>query len=596
MSYEFSTPVVILLLTAVVAAILAIFSWQWRSQGDWARPFTAMAVLAGWWAFAYALEIAATNPQTIIFWAKLEYIGITLLPVAWFIFAIRYTNRAYWLSRNWLLTLLVPPTITLLLIFTNEQHNLMWQTVAIDSFSTVNATYGPWFWLHSLYSYLLILGGTLVMLLAYARYPKPYRRQNIALVLGALVPWLANVTFILGIIQVDLSPIAFTLSELILAIAIFRYQLFSVVPIARRIAVEFMNDGLIVLDAENRIIDLNLAAKQLLQQLSHTPTDDVISQPIRQFLQNQPHLLAEFSNAIELSTELVLDVNGEPGYFDLHISPLLNNRNQPHGRIIVFHDITKGKQAEMALAQARDEALAASQFKTELLARVSHELRTPLNVILGYSEMLQEGIFGSINHRQRDSTQKIIDSTEFLTKQVNELLDLARLDAGSLKLELVAYEPLKIIQQVQARMQILAEAKNLMITLDIEPCLPVSIMGDPVRLEQIVVNLVGNAIKFSDEGVIAMRVFCPQPGYWAIEVADSGMGIPDHMHELIFEPFRRVDGSLTRLHAGTGLGLAIVKQLTELMHGQVFLESKVNHGSRFVVQLPLMPILEGNDG
>jgi signal transduction histidine kinase len=253
------------------------------------------------------------------------------------------------------------------------------------------------------------------------------------------------------------------------------------------------------------------------------------------------------------------------------------------------HEITERKQAERALAAARDQALQASKLKSQLLAKVSHELRTPLGAILGYSELLQDGIFGFLSKRQGDTLVKVIHSANYLTKLVNELLDQAQFENGQAKLNLDAFVLTDMLGQVETSMSVLAQAKGLILTLIVEPEVPFSLNGDAYRLEQILMNLVSNAIKFTASGTIQVRIYCPDALHWAMQVTDTGPGIPGEAQTQIFEPFWQVDGSPTRVHVGTGLGLSIVKQLTMLMDGQISLESKIGQGSTFTVLFPLLP-------
>jgi signal transduction histidine kinase len=261
----------------------------------------------------------------------------------------------------------------------------------------------------------------------------------------------------------------------------------------------------------------------------------------------------------------------------------------------VQQELAERKRAEQAMARARDRALEASRLKTELLAKVSHELRTPLTAILGFSEMIQEGIYGPISDEIQETTAKIIESTHYLTSLVTELLDQAQLEAGKLKLEIGRVAPVDIVRTVQSRMNVLAQAKGLTLTTNIAPELPATLAGDQKRLEQILVNLVSNAIKFTEQGEVRLDLYCSDAIHWAIQVSDTGPGIPVEAQTHIFEPFGQVDGSSTRQHGGTGLGLSIVKQLTTLMGGYVTLKSEIGQGSTFTVFLPSQPIVENQN-
>jgi signal transduction histidine kinase len=254
--------------------------------------------------------------------------------------------------------------------------------------------------------------------------------------------------------------------------------------------------------------------------------------------------------------------------------------------------IVEREQTEEALAQALAQAQAANRLKSQLLARVSHELRTPLNAILGYAEMLELGAYGDISDRQRQAVSKIVSSNNSLTSLVNELLDLASLEAGKLVLTMTSFTPVDIVDPVLARLNVLAQRKGLSLTSQIAADTPRILFGDPNRVQQILTNLVGNAIKFTETGSVEVSLYRPDARYWAMQVSDTGPGIPPEAQQYIFEPFRQVDGSMTRLHKGSGLGLSIVKELTTLIGGQVMVESEPGRGSAFTVLLPLHPVQE----
>lgn len=255
-------------------------------------------------------------------------------------------------------------------------------------------------------------------------------------------------------------------------------------------------------------------------------------------------------------------------------------------------EIVKRRQVEEALVLARDQALNASRMKSELLAKVSHELRTPLGAILGHSEMLQEGFYGNLSKKQHEAATRIIGSTNYLTNLVNQLLDQAQFEAGRLRLTMIAFSPAQIVQDTLAKLAVMAEAKGLALIADIASDIPETLVGDEVRIKQILVNLVSNAIKFTQQGTVHVQLFQPEVGYWAMRVADTGPGIPKEAQSYIFEPFEQVDGSMTREQTGTGLGLSIVKQFVVLMDGKIELESSLGQGSVFTIIIPLQLVPE----
>ncbi len=247
----------------------------------------------------------------------------------------------------------------------------------------------------------------------------------------------------------------------------------------------------------------------------------------------------------------------------------------------------RDKQAEEALAQARDQALEASRFKSQLLSRVSHELRTPLGGILGYAELLQSQIYGPLTTSQDEALGNVIESTHYLTGMVNDLLDEAQAEAGALVLYPEVFEPASLLNKIEPALSVLASKKGLAFYARITPEVPEKLYGDVHRLQQIIVNLVGNAVKFTAQGEVCVTVTRPASAQWAIEVRDTGAGIAETEQQTIFEPFRQVSNAISRENRGSGLGLAIVKHLIELMGGRITLDSEIGKGSVFTVFLPI---------
>jgi hypothetical protein len=208
------------------------------------------------------------------------------------------------------------------------------------------------------------------------------------------------------------------------------------------------------------------------------------------------------------------------------------------------------------------------------------------------TEMLQVGVYGPLSQQQEPVTAQIIKSTHYLTDLVNQILDQAKFEAGKLKLHVSAIAPAQIVEETVAKLGVMAQAKGLALTIGIGDDVPATLAADPLRLKQILLNLVSNAIKFTDDGGVHIQLYRIDAGRWAMAVSDTGPGIPAAAQAQIFEPFGQVDGSITRQHTGTGLGLSIVKQFTTLMGGQVLLESELGQGSTFTIILPLKPIQE----
>ena len=272
---------------------------------------------------------------------------------------------------------------------------------------------------------------------------------------------------------------------------------------------------------------------------------------------------------------------------------IIRENNQVIGFQAVARDITTIKRAQESLALAMDQALEASRLKGDLLAKVSHELRTPLAGIVGYAELLHDGTFGPLSEDQKNIAAKIVESSDYLTTLINDLLDSAQIEAKKMVLELNNCFPREILRNVVEIMMVLAQKKGLVLKSAVEPNMPETIFSDAQRLQQILINLVGNAIKFTKHGEVGIKLYRSSQADWVIQVSDTGIGIPKPVQTTIFEPFQKVKSTLTEENRGTGLGLSITKQLVELMGGKISVESVAEQGSTFTVVLPIMNNVKG---
>lgn len=233
------------------------------------------------------------------------------------------------------------------------------------------------------------------------------------------------------------------------------------------------------------------------------------------------------------------------------------------------------------------QALEADRLKSQLLANVSHELRTPIAAIKGYSQLLDEEAYGTLTDKQHGTIQRILINSTQLQGMVNNLLDRAQIEQGKISLRNAPFAPADLIKATISAIDILAKEKGLTLTSEIAADVPATLIGDSLRLQQILFNLTSNALKFTENGSVRASIFLPDKNHWALQVSDTGIGISTEGQTQIFEPFWQVDSSATRQYRGSGLGLSIVKQLTELMKGTISLTSQPGQGSTFTITFPM---------
>jgi len=349
--FQYSPYILPLFASSIIAGSVAVYVWQRRATVSGAVPLVLLALACGEWSLGYALEIAGADLPTKIFWGKSQYIGIGTVPLLWMIFASAHSTPSIRITRRNVILLSILPLITLILAFTTELHGLIWKDIRIQTvgtFSALEFTHGFWFWIYWVYSYILLVVGTIFIFRSFNRMKGLFRRQNLVLLIAVLTPWFGNVLYVLGLSPIpnlDITPFAFTISVFVFALGIFRLKLVNLAPVARDLVVEKMPDGMIVLDAQGHIVDLNPA----LQKALGISASQAIGQRSNDLFNAWPSLVERYEHTLEAQDEIVFGEGESQRWYELRMSPLVDSRDRLLGRVVTVRNITERKRAEEAL-------------------------------------------------------------------------------------------------------------------------------------------------------------------------------------------------------------------------------------------------------
>jgi PAS domain S-box-containing protein len=358
-----------------------------------------------------------------------------------------------------------------------------------------------------------------------------------------------------------------------------------------RSLIESNIDALMTTDPSGIITDVN---KQM-EALTGCSRDELIGAPFKDYFTDPER--AEAAIKLVLGVKKVTDYeltararDGKQTVVSYNATTFYDRSRTLQGVFAAARDVTERKLVEAELQQAKAAAEHASQAKSDFLASMSHEIRTPMNAIMGVADLLAKT---DLSETQEKYVRIFRRAGDNLLDLINDILDLSKIEASQLELERTGFSLKEKLEKVMEMVAARAQEKGLTLVCEIAPNVPIDVVGDPTRLRQVLLNLLGNAIKFTQSGEVSLRVApCPEASSstalrFTFTVADTGMGIPDDKLDQVFERFTQADSSTTRRFGGSGLGLTISKRLVELMGGRMWVESEVGEGSVFAFTVPL---------
>lgn len=541
-----------------------------------ARPSTAQKWLLAGTIFVlidvlgYYFELLSTNEESMRMSVKLQYVGACFCLICFLQFICQYNNhlrhrlihgiQAFYLINNF---------VILLLVFTFEYHTVYYRQI-----TRIAADGGRCLWVytpgifHRWWTLTTNMMGVIIALIAISsamEHRQEKRREYTLIVCVALVPIVFLVIKASGVIgYYDSFPISMTITETFLIIIIFRYRLFDIVTETKDLVLDEMQEGIFVLNHIGEIVYSNRESQLVFPGIG-TRDDEKEQQEIIQFMEKHPDGFLMHEHYYKWQSKEIRDSNGNSA-----------------GMLYRIFDMTENYHYTQKLIELKEEAERANEAKSSFLANMSHEIRTPINAVLGMNEMI---IRECESDNIREYALHINNAGKTLLSIINDILDLSKIESGRMEIVETDYDVRLLLTDIENMISMRAEAKNLNFTIDAKGSIPTVLHGDEMRVKQCIVNLLTNAVKYTQKGSVALKLDMTDNGDDTINlyvsVTDTGIGIKEEELNKLFDSFIRLDLTKNRTVEGTGLGLHITKKLVDMMGGNLTVESIYGEGSTF---------------
>jgi len=573
-------------LQAILAAMV-----KRRSDMPAVNTLVVALFLGCGWCLVAAIDLITQSLDAKVLLYKVGFMVFPFVPIVWLETVHRFVHGRPLLYGSRLIAVSAIPLITILLVWTGEAHTFFRYGFWVDGsggFSTLRFERGPWAFVDVAYM-VGVAGYAFYLLWKWLPEVMPSAaRARLVLVGVGGVPVAVNLAAYLGLTPVvgfNYTPVLFAAGGSLLTWALVHYRVIDLGHTSRGSIVERLKDFLIVLDGDNKIVDINGPACKVLG----ANRESVIGWGASEVLSVWPDVVEGLRAAEGESIEVSLpSEDGGHAFYELSILPIESKgQGRSRARLLILRDISSHKKIEDDLRRAKVAAEEADRAKSRFLAMMSHEIRTPMNAVVGFADILKASV---LTGEQNEYVDLIRESGESLLVVIDDLLDYSRIETGQIVLE---HKPFEVHDKVSTICRLMlprAKAKGLDLFWEIEPEVPKTMIGDGGRMGQILLNLISNAVKFSDRGEIHVSAHVMRGRDLAVprdslllefRIADTGIGVAPEMRDRIFLPFSQVDNSTSREYGGTGLGLAISRKLCQLMGGEMRHQDREEGGSIF---------------
>ena len=584
MDFTFNTYSVILLFFGTVTIILPYFIY--RSSEGAVRWFSFAMLSNAIWCLGYGFELASSDLEQVKIFVDIQYIGITTLPVYWLLFCMKLSGLEKWYQRRSNAYLLCFMTlVSCIMVWTNDHHHFYYTEMHIDfteKIPLLSFKRGTGYLLFTIYFYITLLVANILLYISYKKSAPIYKRQRYSIIFSSTIPWMANFCYLLGLKpfgNMDITPFSFIISVFVVAIAVHRFRLFDIIPVAREKVLDLMQDGFLIVDDRHRIIDYNKAAVQYIQAAGQK----IVGMPINIAFPDQEELLNFIRN--EQSGKVVFTIERLKGtlHLEAEIQQLNENELNSNTTIIRLQDLTQIKKEEIRSLQQTEELKRLNQLKDRIFSIISHDLRGPLVNLSEVIKMISNDLITIEEFKMLSPTlsKDILYTTDLLENILH--WSRSQLSGYGIKKEHFDLRSM-VVNEINYYLPS-AASKKISIVQDVFP--GKLVYADMLMVQIVVRNLLNNAIKFCYEGCqIDVFAMYHKSGMMELCIMDNGAGMEEQVLKKLFNGENQSTRG-TMNEKGTGLGLMVCKEFMERNNGSIKVESTAGRGTKFFIYLPI---------
>ncbi|MFD0696073.1 histidine kinase N-terminal 7TM domain-containing protein [Paenibacillus sp. GCM10027628] len=550
-----------------------------------ARTMVLIMLAAAFYALGYAFEVLSRNLIEVKLSLQIEYLGIPFVTTLWLFQVIQFTGTAARYRKLLAIVLFAVPVAVFVLHLTNDWHHLVYERYNLNDEATIplyTTDKGPWYKVHAIYNYFVLLCGILLFIPMYWRALPIVRKQIVALLMGAVAPMVCNLFFWTGI-SVDLTPFGFAVSGVAYVWGILRFNLLRLTPLAMAKVFETIRDGVVLIDYEDRIVSYNHAAEKVLPELGLTKHYPVYMGKV---LPSSPELIERIRTASDEDERFPfhrLDANRNR-YYTCSLSSIYDSGKVLIGKMLMFNDITELKESEVRLRENARQLSELNAFKDKLFTVVAHDIRDPIALLVSLTELLGDELTAA-DFEHAELVRELKGQVQSTFNLVENLLDWYRSQKGKVMFRPVGWNLQQVVRQALMLSGIKADMKQIRMTERIDEKL--TVRADKEMLDLILRNLLSNAIKFTGIGGAIEIAAVLEGDLIVVSVRDNGVGIDDQTSEVLRQEEPFLKATVAGDDSGdTRFGLALTREFVRIHGGNLWFESEPGIGATFSFTLP----------